>query len=114
MGWTRPWSLPCRHLFGRAGTILSAFLSPLLGLCLVEGFSIPLGQGEERQGAPCRLLSLPEAAVLNSRPTAAPRPGLEGSLDALRLRDAASRLELVEETAKRRHGIHHEPWAGCE
>ena len=79
-----------------------------------RGLQHTSGAGRGEAGGPCRPLSLPEAAVLSSRPTAAPRPGLEGSLDALRLRDAASWLELVEETAKRGHCLHHEPWAGCE
>lgn len=93
---------------------LICFSAPILGRCLVEGFRRTLQQGEAKQGAPCRLLSLPEAAGLNSQPTAAPRPGLEGSLGALRLRDAASGLELVEDTAKRGHCFHHKAWAGHE
>ena len=105
-------SLPSFVWEGKDYLICLSFPSPrtLPG----RGLQHTSGAGRGEAGGSCRPLSLPEAAVPNSWPTAAPRPGLEGSLDALRLRDAASRLELVEETVKRGHCIHHEPWAGCE
>ena len=52
-------------------------------------------------------LSLPEAAVLHSAPAVASRPAWK-ALGALRLRGAASGVELVEETAKRGHCFHQE------
>lgn len=110
MGETRH-VLHCQYLSVRTGAAVFAFLAPALPVPLAEGFSRHLWQGEKRQVASLRPFGLPEAAVPNSMPAAASRPG---SPDALGLRGAAAGLEPCEEPAERGHCFHHDAWAGCE
>lgn len=94
----------------KAGIVLFAFLFALLAQRVVEGFSRPLWQGEERQGGYLRAAQPPHSCRAEQCAAAAPRPAGR-ALGALRLRRSLG-LELVEWTARRGHCFPHEAGQG--
>lgn len=98
----------------RAEIVLFVFPATLLAQCLVEGFSRPLQQGEERQGGSLQATQ-PSPKLQCRAARQLQLPGQPGRLSGCTQAEKCSLwVGAGGKTAKAGHCFHHEAWAGQE